>query len=377
MSADAAHPSRRLTVAPPLAPTTYLRRRRPRLPFPLEDQDHRLYARARHGLYHGVRALGIQPGDEALVPAYHHGSEIETLSRAGVICRFYDCDERLAPDEQQLESLRGPRTRLLFLIHYFGLPQEAAHWRAWCDRSGLMLLEDCAQAWLASSDGAPVGSYGDLAIFCLHKSVGLPDGGAMVSRHPPPRPSSRRPLGVRQVVLRHRDWVAQRAARLARTPPPELGAETRQEVPSRAFDLGDPDTPASRLTTYLLPRVDASAAAAKRRLHFEYLLDRLADAVPLPLRAVPAGAAPYVLVVACTEKDALLDHLAMHGIVGGSLWQTPHPLLGVADFPVARRLRSTLVGLPVHQELSSRDLHRIADVFERRTGCHAAGQRRA
>lgn len=366
MSADAARPPCRLSVAPPLAPTAYLRGRRRHLPFPLEEPEHRLYARARHGLYHGVRALGIQPGDEALVPAYHHGSEIETLSRAGVICRFYDCDDRLAPDEQQLESLRGPQTRFLFLIHYYGLPQEAAHWRTWCDQRGLMLLEDCAQAWLAWSGGAPVGSYGDLAIFCLHKSFGLPDGGAMVSRHPPPPPTLRRRLGARQVAIRHRDWLAQRSARLARTPPPEVGVETRRERPSRAFDLGDPDTPASRLTTFLLHRVEVSAAAAKRRSHFQYLLDRLADAVPPPLRTVPAGAAPYVLIVASTEKDALLDHLAMHGIVGGSLWETPHPLLGASRFPVASRLRSTLVGLPVHQELSPRDLKRIADVFERR-----------
>src|SRR4051794_34875035 len=107
-----------IAVAPPLPPGAYFRRRRRSLPFPLEEEAHRVFARARHGLFHGLRALGLGSGDEVLAPAYHHGSEIETLRRAGLRCRFYDCDEQLAPRTQDLEALLRPATRALYLTHY-------------------------------------------------------------------------------------------------------------------------------------------------------------------------------------------------------------------------------------------------------------------
>jgi dTDP-4-amino-4,6-dideoxygalactose transaminase len=299
------------------------------------------------------------------VPAYHHGSEIETLRQAGLECRFYDCDERLEPDASQLDDLCGPRTRVLHLIHYYGRPQDARRWRAWCDERGLALIEDAAQTWLGWSGEAPVGSFGDLAIFCLHKSFGLPDGGALVARRPPPPPPPGRRRGGRQLLTRHGDWLAQHSSRLARAEPQLSTAQSRREVPSRAFDVGDPDSAPATMTSFLLPRVADAAAAPKRRAHYEQLLERLSDAVPEALRRLPEGSAPYALLVAGPDKNALLNHLEAHGVVGGALWETPHPLLDVTAFPVATRMRSTLVGLPVHQELSRNDVDRIADICER------------
>jgi hypothetical protein len=42
-----------------------------------------------------------------LVPVYHHGSEIEAVTRAGSTCPFYDATDSLAPDEAEVESLLG------------------------------------------------------------------------------------------------------------------------------------------------------------------------------------------------------------------------------------------------------------------------------
>ncbi len=146
-------PVSRLNVWPPLPFELYTRRPSKRLPFPLEEPDCRIFSLARHGLFMGIKALGLEPGDEVLVPAYHHGSEIEALVRAGIVCRFYDVGQRLEPDEKELEALLDTPVRALFLIHYLGLPQNAARWRAWCDEHGLLLIEDAAQAWMSSSGG--------------------------------------------------------------------------------------------------------------------------------------------------------------------------------------------------------------------------------
>jgi DegT/DnrJ/EryC1/StrS aminotransferase family len=221
-----------------------------RLPFPLEEPDCRIFSLARHGLFMGIKALGLEPEDEILVPAYHHGSEIEALVRAGIVCRFYDVGQHLEPDEKELEALLDTPVRALFLIHYMGLPQNALRWRAWCDERGLLLIEDAAQAWLSSSGGTPIGYHGDLSIFCLYKTFGLPDGAAVISSRPPQAPHSGRRLGFGRLVREHGLYLAQRRGWLAALH--RRFGRTREYDAERDFALGNPDSTSCTLTKLLL-----------------------------------------------------------------------------------------------------------------------------
>jgi perosamine synthetase len=174
------------TVIPalaPLPPSVWLRRPADRLPFALSEHGCRLFERARHALYRALTEL-VEPGGEILAPAFHHGSEIEAFQRAGLTCRFYEATSTLEPDEDELESLLTEQTCALHLVHYLGFPQGAARWRRWCDERGLLLVEDAAQAWLSTADGEPVGRKGDVAVWCLYKTFGLPDGAALLARQP-------------------------------------------------------------------------------------------------------------------------------------------------------------------------------------------------
>jgi len=75
-----------LTVwPPPLSPAVYARAGRSIGPYPLGDPDARLFAWGRQALWHGVRAVGLLPGDTVLVPAYHHGSEVEALLQEALL----------------------------------------------------------------------------------------------------------------------------------------------------------------------------------------------------------------------------------------------------------------------------------------------------
>ncbi len=347
-----------LMSLPPLNPRVWMQRRRGNLPFPLGEDGCRLFSRARHGLLHGLRALAVGPGDEILAPAYHHGSEIEALERAGAHCVFYDCGEALAPDPAELERLVGERTRALHLTHYLGFPQDAARWRRWCDARGLVLIEDAAQAWLARVADRPAGAHGHLAIFSLYKTFGLPDGGALVCGASAPAPASRGETAAVRLGLEHAAWVAGRS--------PAAGALVSRLRPARPYDaaadfaLGDPRPP-SRATLLALGRVADPAVAERRRDNYEFLLSRLGDLVTPPFGALPEGACPLVLPVSAADKPALLRRLRAAGIRALDLWSVPHPSLEQHRFVRAAALRRTLVGLPVHQELRQRDLDRIAD----------------
>jgi hypothetical protein len=340
----------RIETRPPLPVGVHARSPLPALPFPLGEQGCRVYSRARHGLWQGLHRVGLRPGDGVLTPAYHHGSEVEALVRAGLDPRFYAGDGALRPDEDELRRLLAPGVRALYLVHYLGFPQDAAHWRGWCDEHGLLLLEDAAQAWLATVDGEPVGSHGDLSIFCLYKTFGLPDGGAVLVRSPelaPDGPAGAASTGAVALARRHAMWVLQRS-----TPLSALAGVARNGAAYDAradFELGDPDSAAAGLTMRLLDRVADPGAAARRRAHYAALLDELGDRTAPPFDRLPAGASPYAFPLDADDRPAVLRRLAAHGVAGTEFWSVPHPALEAARFPDAARRRARTVGLPVHQ----------------------------
>jgi dTDP-4-amino-4,6-dideoxygalactose transaminase/CelD/BcsL family acetyltransferase involved in cellulose biosynthesis len=355
--------SPRLGILPPLSPGLYARREAGEPPFPLGEGS-TFFARGRHALWQGVQALGLSPGDELLVPAYHAGPDIEALSRAGLRCRFYESGEHLHPDEAELEALLDPSVRALYLIHYLGFPQDVARWRSWCDRKGLLLLEDAAQAWLASADSGPVGSLGDLSLFCPYKALGLPDGAVLRVRAPSPMPESQRGLGLALVVGGHVRWLTQRSGAAA-----VLGARLREPAENLApngFALGDPGSPPTEASLFLLRRLAADPDhARRRRANYRLLLDDLRERVPPPFDTLPDGASPFAFPIETDAKADLLEQLTRAGVEALDLWPTPHPLLPAGSFPAAARLRARTVVLPVHQGLRPGDIARIAAVVGR------------
>ena len=351
-----------LDVWPPLPPGAYLRRRTGPSPFPLGDARSRLFGWGRQALLAGIRALGLGPGDEALVPAYHHGSEVEALLRAGVTCRFYEGTDALEPDEAELERLGGPRVRALHLAHYLGFPQDAARWRRWCDERGMLLLEDAAQAWLADTPAGPAGSFGQLSIFCLYKSVGLPEGGMLVCEPPPPDPGLDPRVGGRALARRHAAWIASRSRLAGSAAAAALRRRAAPYDPAADFALREHGDRPWRSLPPLLGRLELSSVAPRRRESYRKLLAALEPHVPPPFRALPAGAAPFAFPLAVPEKGDFLRSLRERGVRALDFWSVPHPALPAADFPRAARRRAATVCLPVHQELRDSDVERIAEV---------------
>jgi dTDP-4-amino-4,6-dideoxygalactose transaminase len=345
-----------LGVWPPLPPHVYLRSPAPRLPFPFEEPGCRLFRKARHALHHGVRALGLGDGDEVLMPAWHHGSEVEALLRAGITPRFYEGGPGLEPDADELEGLLGPHVRALYLIHYLGFAQDSPGWLAWCRARGLLLLEDAAQGWLGSIGERPLGSVGDLAVFCPYKTVALPDIGVLVSSRPPDPRFAGRASGLYKLSRRHAAWLISRSALAAAV---GVRLEGGRVPPEEEVALGEVDAPPFQVTGVLLPRLLGADPLRRRRANYRVLLSELAERVLEPFARLPEGASPFAFPVEADDKAPLLARLKKHGISPLDFWAFPHPALPAERFPLAARLRTRIVGLPVHQELRPHDLERI------------------
>ena len=124
--------------------------------------------------------LGLKPGDEVLVPAYNCGSELDPLLEAGLVLRLYPVDRATQIDPDELARRITPRSRAIYLTHYFGfLHPNTAAIRKLCDDHGLWLIEDCALSLLSGASPAE-GRAGDIALFCFYKLFPVLGGGALV-----------------------------------------------------------------------------------------------------------------------------------------------------------------------------------------------------
>ena len=143
-----------------LAPT--LEPPRPPL-FPLDRltaPSTQLFYLARAGVYHTIKHwLGGAPG-VVVMPAYHHGVEVEAVRAAGARVVFYRVDRDMRIDLDDLrKKANGPDVRAVYVTHFVGFAQPIAEARTIARERGVPLFEDCALALFSRTpDGAPLGS---------------------------------------------------------------------------------------------------------------------------------------------------------------------------------------------------------------------------
>jgi dTDP-4-amino-4,6-dideoxygalactose transaminase len=124
-----------------------------------------------------VAALNPEPGDEIVTTAITDMGALAPILYQGAIPVFADVDPRTCNVTAATVAARiTPRTRAIVATHLFGNPCELAALRALADERGVMLIEDSAQAYLATVDGRAVGTWGDVACFSLQQGKHITTG---------------------------------------------------------------------------------------------------------------------------------------------------------------------------------------------------------
>jgi dTDP-4-amino-4,6-dideoxygalactose transaminase len=321
----------------------------------------------------------MRRGTPAWLPALHCGVEVQAVIAAGFRPRFYDQDERLAPDPSELEAAMSHAPGPVLLTHFFGRTQPTTRRVAeLCRRHGQLLVEDTSHAlpWRPSCDGVPgdeaegdrglrTARVGAIRAGSVRKVLGTVDGGVLSVD----RAAVRRALG--------REFVA---------PPPRRPAVWPWLVLGRrklGHSVGDAEPPGSvgpathsprswrramsPLSRRALAVADPEAIARRRRDRWGALRDGLGDLLPpsaLPL-GPGEGDAPLCLVVRVEERDRLARTLLGDGVDAYVFGRHPHPVLP-PGFPGAARHRATLLGIPCHHGLTPADLDRLAEILRRR-----------
>jgi dTDP-4-amino-4,6-dideoxygalactose transaminase len=131
-----------------------------------------------------LKALGIGPGDEVLVPPYTFIATASAALMIGAIPVFVDVDlETLLIDPALIDAAVTPRTKAIIPVHHGGSPADMDGVMAAAHRHGLKVVEDAAQAHGAAWRGRPVGAIGDIGTFSFQSSkpINAGEGGIMLT----------------------------------------------------------------------------------------------------------------------------------------------------------------------------------------------------
>lgn len=135
-------------------------------------------------LHLALAALDIGPGDEVIVPSFTYVASANAIRYVGARPVFVDSDARTwQPCVDAIAAAVTPRTRAVLAVHLYGGACDVARLRELCDRHGLRLVEDCAEAIGTRLHGLHVGTYGDVATFSFfgNKTLTTGEGGMVVT----------------------------------------------------------------------------------------------------------------------------------------------------------------------------------------------------
>ncbi|MBT8202191.1 MAG: DegT/DnrJ/EryC1/StrS family aminotransferase [Acidimicrobiia bacterium] len=124
-----------------------------------------------------VAALDLEPGDEIITTPITDMGALAPLLFQGVIPVFADVDPAtLNVTADTIAARLSPRTRAVIVTHLFGCPVDMAPVMALAGEHGLPVIEDAAQAFLAESQGAPIGTIGSIGCFSFQQGKHMTSG---------------------------------------------------------------------------------------------------------------------------------------------------------------------------------------------------------
>jgi dTDP-4-amino-4,6-dideoxygalactose transaminase len=281
------------------------------------------------GLHLAVLALGLDPGDEVIVPAYTFPATANVVALAGLKPVLVDVDPvTMNIDPARIEA--GPRTKAVIAVHLFGRPARIE------ELPGLTLIEDAAGALGARRGGRPCGGLGLVGCLSFHprKIVTTGEGGAVTTND----------TGLADALrqLRNHGWKG-------------------SDLPVAGLNYRLSDI----LCAVGIPQLRrlAELHAARERVAAGYA-ERLAG-LPVLLPGADDGDRHgwQAYVIQLDRRDKVLAKLRGQGIEAQIGTYALHRLSAYAEqgsFPGADRVYERALALPFHTRLTESDLDRVA-----------------
>ena len=297
-------------------------------------------------LYITMKTLGIGVGDEVITVANSWISTSETITQTGATPVFVDIDQFSNIDAGLIEAAINKRTKAILPVHLYGQPADMNTIVQICDDNNLLLIEDCAQAHLASIDGTPVGTFGKAGTFSFYPGKNLGaygDAGAIV-------------CADEELALRFRRYANHGALR-----------KHEHEIEGINSRL---DGIQAAILSAKLPHLE-EWTKARQRVAATYceLLAGIDDLI-LPAIAPNRSHVFHLFVVRTSHRDALRNYLSQYGVQTGIHYPTALPFLPAyrpfgctaEQFPRAFQYQNEILSLPLFPELSQEQIDHVVTI---------------
>ena len=349
-----------------------------------DDTGHKLiyFHKTRVSISLTARAIKKQGDSSILMPAYNCGSEVSPFIKNGVSVQLYRIKRDLTIDIEDIKSRISPKTKAVYVVHYFGFPHDLCELKILCRDYGLWLIEDCALAlYSLLPDGRPVGADGDIVFYNYPKMLPVPDGGAMVIHNPhidvTVHMLKRPPLKniIRAMLPFIKRGVLRTLSDSSLFPPAwKYLKKEQQEAGSKITPY--PDMPQSYyydnrldnmamsgITRYLLPRFDYGEICKVRRRNYQLYLDQLGniDGITVAYPYLSEGVCPLRFPVIVNRRCEICRRMNDLSIDAIAWWSGYHQGFSWAGYPEACFLKDHLLALPVHQQLTEKHIKYIVD----------------
>src|SRR3989338_1338746 len=293
-----------------------------------------------------LKAIGIGPGDEVITAANTFVATVGAIAMCGATPVFVDNNEQFTMDVSKIEAVITSKTKAIMPVYLSGCPAHMSGIMKIAEKHNLKVIEDAAQAILASIDGQHVGSWGEAAAFSLHPLKNLNvwgDGGIVVTRSEEMRDKLRL---LRNHGMKNRDEIE------------IFGHNSRLDCVHAAIGL--------KLIK------DVHWITAKRieyAKQFDAAFKELNQFIRIPHRPANYNWVYHTYVLRVEDRDNLLRYLLNKRIQAKVHYPIPMHLqkasayLGykAGDFPMAEEDARTMITLPVHQHLKPEELEYMID----------------
>jgi dTDP-4-amino-4,6-dideoxygalactose transaminase len=305
-------------------------------------------------LFAALRAAGLGPGDEVIVPSHTFFASVEAVLRVGAVPVLVDVEpDTLTVDPAAIRAALSPRTRAILPVHLYGHPADMDPILALARAHGLCVIEDAAQAHGARYRGRRCGSLGDAGCFSFYftKNLGaLGEAGCVTTGDPE--------LADRLRLLR------------------DHGRRSKFEHALLGDNLRMDEIQA------LVLRLQLERLEERNRRRRELAAHYVESLAGTPVQTLPTRrdceAVHHVFAVRVPRRDALREHLAGHGIETGIHYAIPahrqpallaHPHRRT-ELAVTERACREILSLPLYPEL---DAARLAHVVRHVRGFFEGG----
>lgn len=258
-----------------------------------------------HALEMAAILIGIQPGDEVILPSYTFVSTVNSFVLRGAVPVFVDIrTDTKNIDETLIERAITKRTRAIVVVHYAGVACEMDSIITIANKYGLFVIEDAAQAMMSTYKDRPLGSIGDIGAYSFHATKNYTsggEGGLLIVNNP--------------IFKERADIIREKGTNRSQF--------LRGSVDKYTWvDIGSSYLPSDLQAAYLLAQLDAAAEVNKYRLS---IWERYSDAFSV-LSEKGIGLPPcvdscqhnahmfYLLARSLEERDALISYLKEGGV---------------------------------------------------------------